>query len=311
MSRDTKVKWCMIATMVAADVTMVVALGLQFPLSDLVRPLGFTILLGSVGYYYYCRKEPAFVLCCLTLAHLVLFSSSYTILMYSGATFNLPLIDDQLVVIDKFLGFHLPDFVAWSQAHPQTQRILQFAYDTLLPQTALVVMILGMCGQRKPLEKFMMRFMISAIITWLIFAFFPAEGPFMAYDYEPNQDQARYLAHFNELRSGQRTLVTYRDAEGLITFPSFHTTWSLLLTLAFWKRRTLLLLATILNGAVIISTMTTGWHYLGDVLAGVIVAILALIFTCLAHKWFYPPSLQTDSDTASADRTSLPKTKTI
>ena len=52
-------------------------------------------------------------------------------------------------------------------------------------------------------------------------------------------------------------------------FPSFHTVWALLLVAAC--PRPFKPVSAGLNAAVIVATLTTGWHYLSDVLAGVVV----------------------------------------
>ncbi|MCH8053857.1 MAG: hypothetical protein IH895_07330, partial [Planctomycetes bacterium] len=118
MTRDTATKWLIIAAAVFLDVILLGALDLKFDLQSLIRPLGFAALLTAVGLYYRWRNESDFVLCVNALLHLVLFSSSYTILMYCLATFNRPLIDPVLVDIDAGLCCHLPAILSWAKAHP-------------------------------------------------------------------------------------------------------------------------------------------------------------------------------------------------
>jgi membrane-associated phospholipid phosphatase len=125
-----------------------------------------------------------------------------------------------------------------------------------------------------------------------VFALAPAAGPSAAYGYAPNATQARYLAHLHELREGARTIVTWRGAEGLITFPSFHTTWAMLLAWGVRKHNWALALSIPLNLAVIAATTTTGWHYFADVVGGVIVGAAVITMTelrqppevCAAHR---------------------------
>jgi membrane-associated phospholipid phosphatase len=146
----------------------------------------------------------------------------------------------------------------------------------MLPQTALVIAVLGFADQRRELRGFVRQFLLSSLLVLATFAIWPATGPFVGYGYKPSTDQACYLAHFDALRSGTRTLITWRDAEGLITFPSFHTTWALLLTYAFRRNRWLFAPSALLNLAVIVSTLTTGWHYFADVFSGIAVAVVAV-----------------------------------
>jgi membrane-associated phospholipid phosphatase len=74
--------------------------------------------------------------------------------------------------------------------------------------------------------------------------------------------------------------VRLAATEGLITFPSFHVAWALLLTWAFRGRRWLFAAAVILNSLVVASTMTTGWHYFSDLLGGAAVALAAMALWC-------------------------------
>ncbi len=286
MTRDTVAKWLVIAAAVLLDVVLLRARDLKFELQSLIRPLGFAVLLTLVGLYYRWRNESDFVLCVNTLLHLVLFSSSYTILMYCLATFNSPLIDPVLVDVDAVLGCNLPAVVSWAKAHPTVERVLHLAYDTLLPQTALIA-ALGLVGDRRPLEVFVQRFMLSALLTVAVFYAYPAAGPFEAFGYEPNDAQARYMEHFEGLRDGEMVTISLQQAEGLITFPSFHATWAILLALGCWHRRWLFALSAVLNGMVLIATLTTGWHYLADVLAGIIVAVVAVGVCHWLDRWVY------------------------
>ena len=288
MTRDTVAKWLIIAAAVLLDVILLSTLDLKLDLPSLIRPLGFAALLTVVGLYYRWRNVSDFVVCVNALLHLVLFSSSYTILMYCLATFNRPLIDPVLVDIDAGLRCHLPAIVSWAQAHPTVQRLLQMAYDTLLPQTALIA-TLGLVGDRRPLEVFVQRFMISALLTAALFYAYPAAGPFEAFGYELSEVQSRYMAHFEGLRAGQMETISLQQAEGLITFPSFHATWAILLALSCRHRPWLFALSALLNGMVLIATLTTGWHYLADVYAGVIVAAIAIGACHWLNRWVYRP----------------------
>jgi membrane-associated phospholipid phosphatase len=88
----------------------------------------------------------------------------------------------------------------------------------------------------------------------------------------------------SELREGVRTAVTWRGAEGLITFPSFHTTWALLLAWAFRGRPRWFVPSAVLNAAVIVATLTTGWHYFADVAAGAALGVAVIWWTEIADS---------------------------
>ena len=71
----------------------------------------------------------------------------------------------------------------------------------------------------------------------------------------------------------------------LVTFPSFHTTWAILLAYAFRGRRRWFIPAVILNAAVIAATLTTGWHYFTDVIGGVLLAVAVIWLTKRLEPW--------------------------
>lgn len=275
MGRDARVKTWLILGVVALDALLIALLGLEFPVGDFATPVVIlTVLAGVAIFYQRIRPTPNFVCCTAALMQLVAFSTAFVVLTYCIAATGQPLVDRELARFDESLGVQVPLVMAWADARPRFSSALEFAYNTILPQTALVVVILGFLGERRSLERFMLTFILCALLTGAAFYFWPADGPFTTYGYATNSSQANYLEHFHGMRSGERTLATWRGAEGLITFPSFHTTWAILLAFALWRRPVLFCFSAVLNAAVVLSTMTTGWHYLADVVGGVAVCLI-------------------------------------
>src|SRR5262245_25605764 len=211
VSGNFKLRCWIIAALMMADVALVLCLRLRVSISDMYKPLGFTLLLTLLSIIYWYRKEPKFILVLLVLNHLVLFGWSYMVLIYAGAALNRPVIDDSLVYWDQLLGYHEPDVVRWAEDHPLLSHWLNVAYNSLLIQTGIVIAVLGLSGERKQLESFMLRLMVSAIVAALIFFVFPAVGPFQVYGYAPDDGQTRFLMHFLQLRSGERLMVTSNE----------------------------------------------------------------------------------------------------
>ena len=127
------------------------AAGFEFPPGDLVQPLVIGgILAGVGGFYTFIRPTPKFVWCVTALAQLILFSTAFTVFMYCVATVSRPLADAHLAAVDQWFGVYIPDVMAWAGAHRVLHYCLQFAYDTLLVQTALVLIVLGLLGGPRP-----------------------------------------------------------------------------------------------------------------------------------------------------------------
>lgn len=285
MSRDHLHKLALIGTVAVMAGLWMAACGLRFPVDDLLSPLVLGLLLGGAAHFYHRRGEVNFVHCLHALLHITLYTSAFCVLMYAVAATGRPLVDDWLSRADAVCGVYLPAVVAWTRAHPNVERLLQFAYNSLLWQTPLVIVLLGFTGDRLRLEGFVRQFMIGSLICAAIFTLWPAAGPFAAYGFDPSPTQARYLEHLHGLREGSRKVVTWREAEGLITFPSFHTCWAILLAGAVRRWPMVFAASVLLNGLVIMSTLTTGWHYFADVLGGAATAGIALAASAVwAHQ---------------------------
>jgi len=283
--RDAKLKLAILAATGLVGGAFALSTGLRFPWSDAVAPLAITVVLGPCAVFYQRRHADQFVATLLAVMQLLIFTACFTVLMYSLASLGLPLRDDVLSESDALLGIHVPAVVEWTRSHPGLDRVVTYAYNSVLPQMLILVLLLGFSGDKQPLEQFVLRFMIALLITAAVFAVIPAKGPFALYDLPTNPTQDRFVEQFDALRSGEMTSVSLRDTEGLVTFPSFHTTWAILLAAAVWHRRRLFVLVVGLNALVILGTMTTGWHYFADVLGGIAVAVAAILLSNVLRPW--------------------------
>lgn len=197
------------------------------------------------------------------LAALVAFSAAFTTLMEAAAAAANPLADDWLLAADAALGLSAPATVAWAHQHPWFLLCMKLAYFSVIPQTAIVLLALA---EKPALWQFLARFMLAAQITVCFFFFFPAEGL-------PTSITPGIAERFYALRAGAD--VDWQSAQGIITFPSFHTAWAIILVAAFWPTP-LRWPAIALNAAMLASTVTVGGHYYVDVVAGAIVALVVV-----------------------------------
>ena len=86
------------------------------------------------------------------------------------------------------------------------------------------------------------------------------------------------------------------DSSGIVSFPSFHTIWAVLSSYALWGFRFLRWPSVICAVLIILSTMTTGWHYFADVLGGLILAFVSIeIATHFSIGDKQPPSTDTSA----------------
>jgi len=299
MSRDTGLKLAIMSITAMLAVGLLATSGMSFSVRELAGPLGVIGTLGPCAVFYHRRQTTQFVMTLLALIQLMVFTSCFTVAMYGVASLGAPLADELLAAIDRAMGLHVPAIVQWANEHPQINQWLMLAYHSVMPQTLLVVLVLGFLNQRRPLEAFVLRYMICLMITLLFFAVVPAECPFTQYGFAPSPHQAHYLEHLQGVRSGERTIVSLTDSEGLVTFPSFHTSYAILLTAAFWRRWRLFIPFAIVNSAVVAATLTSGWHYGIDILGGIVVAAVTILITNRLQPWLAAtsPSANAAEDT--------------
>ena len=83
------------------------------------------------------------------------------------------------------------------------------------------------------------------------------------------------------MKSGGDYRVDMGSPDPLIAFPSWHVILALLAGFGHSRHRFVRPLAIVWSAATVASTLTTGWHYLVDVLGGVAVAATSI---AMAHR---------------------------
>jgi membrane-associated phospholipid phosphatase len=262
--------------------------------TGLIMPMGIMGVVGVAAFHF--RHEENFTLCLSALVQILVFSMSYILLTYLGAGLAFPLWDKQLTAWDAALGFHMPPVKAWLALHPWVDGFLVCVYSSLLPQTAAIIAILGFRNERKKLETFILRMMIAALVAYMFFIWMPAEGPFGAYGMTPaGWGEANYIEHVRSLRAGTFHHFNFAEAQGLITFPSFHVVWAIFLFMAVRHLRFVNVLFAVLEVAVILATVPAGGHYLVDVPAGFVLAAAVCWITAEKTKGVPAPSASPES----------------
>ncbi len=290
MSVDQAIKWTIILTVVGIDLILLAIFPLHPRWTDLLAPALCGILLAGLSLHYHRRGGDSLVLCMVSLLHVGCYSSAISLMIYGFGMVALPLADPWLVLSDAWLGFSPPRLVAWFDAHRVLDHWLTWAYLFIVPQTALMILAVSMAGRRIRLEQFIFQFMLGTFVCAWFFLFIPAGGPVVGYGLTPAEWQEPYLDHLRGLRSGEPFLFTWQGTEGLVTFPSFHTAWAIMLMIAWWDSRLFRYPMLFLNALIIVSTVTTGSHYLIDLGGGA-----ALAWACArASAWVTSVSYQAD-----------------
>jgi membrane-associated phospholipid phosphatase len=200
---------------------------------------------------------------------------------YLSVSLALPLRDAE--AIDHALGFDWPEFLAVTNAHPIIAQMLRAAYRTSGPQLVLLLIFLSLTRRRNRLAEFLAIFAMSLVVTMMGMTLVPAEGAYAFFAPMPAQfsnfgpDSGMWHhATFIALRTQAAPVLDFADAQGLVTFPSFHTILAIITSYAVRDVRYLAVPTAALNLVVIVSTLPEGGHYLIDLIAGGLIAVFAI-----------------------------------
>jgi membrane-associated phospholipid phosphatase len=248
--------WCLVGTMALMTIVSFALARLTVDFSSPWLPLAITGLFGMSVFYRYRRPDPH--LCAVTeaAAQMLLILLFGILLTYAAMATNFPYRDAELHAIDRALGLDRREYLDFVNSRPLLAELAGYSYQSLLPQFALVPMVLMVAGQLPRLRR------------WMI-----AEA----------------------LRAGTLQSIKLDNLEGLITFPSFHTTGALMF---IWAFRTVPFVrgpAAALNISLILATPIDGAHYFIDLVGGATVA-----FAAIAASYWLCRFARADEDLAVA-----------
>jgi membrane-associated phospholipid phosphatase len=197
---------------------------------------------------------------------------------YALQRLALPLQDQLLQSADRALGFDWSAYARWVDRHSVVQAMSHMAYDSILAQTILPLVVFTLADRRSELRAYLLAFAIAFTLTIILSALMPAAGPIAFVDRATFEilhfTGATPLDHLARLRAAG-PLVMDDAPGGIATFPSFHATIAVLtpLTLRGFPRIFVVLL--VLDAVMLCGTLTEGAHYFTDVLAGAGMALFA------------------------------------
>ena len=193
----------------------------------------------------------------------------------AAARLRAPLRDDFFGRADQLMNVRVPDIMAWA-SHSWLGSTINSTYMWVLLLMPISVLIPILTGKREYARKFVASNLVSFAIGIPLFALAPAVGPWKYYHFVPSSlqwtDCESVLA---ALRLPGPYLVSAQSA-GVVCFPSFHVIWAFLCAYALWGFRFARVPVCLVCSTIILSTMTTGWHYFTDVLGGLAVAALSV-----------------------------------
>lgn len=210
----------------------------------------------------------------LTLPWLIVLMGIIPLTVVVSARVGGQISDPLFVHLDERLGFNVPAIMAWASRHMYAQRVLGHAYSLLFWFLATACLLPPLMGKRKAAQEFLLANAIVFLLAVPLFSAFPAVGPWVGYHFAANSAQQLCETSIRALH--QSAHADGVQAFGIVCFPSFHVIWAVLSSIALWSVRWLRVPAVILAALIVVSTLTTGWHYGVDVLAGLFLCLVAM-----------------------------------
>ncbi|NNM75837.1 phosphatase PAP2 family protein [Sphingomonas sp. ID1715] len=209
----------------------------------------------------------------MTLFTLLAIALSYAFTARAG-----PLWDGSLAQADRAMGLEWPVLRATLDRWPLAVPLLGFSYHSLSLQMVVLICGLSAAGELSRLRLLVCAAILSGFATVFLSAVVPANGNL----FDPAQyrylwpavpwQQAELL---HGLRSGAVRTIDFMKPEGIVTFPSYHATLGLLFARGFRYVPGLRVAGPVWAGLTVLATPIFGGHYMVDVLAGAVLAVIA------------------------------------
>ena len=275
------IEWAIILVVAVSDAILLAETSFRLEASPELKILADVIPLAVL--FVICRRWRSFPRITRRLAHLirtvlalVLFTNAAVILNFIlTGILPLPRWDGALATADRALGLNWLDMYQWLARHPAIEASARAVYMSLGPEMLILIFALELLGHHNQARAFLRWFMASAIATVIIGILIPAAGAFVYY-HLPVASTTGYVAQWAELRNGTLRSINPFDNQGLVVFPSFHTSLAVLCACAAWPLRILRYPLLALNLLIILSSPAMGGHYFIDIIAGIFLAALTI-----------------------------------
>jgi hypothetical protein len=185
-------------------------------------------------------------------------------------TLPFPIADPVLARWDEALGLDWVAYATWLGGHPWISELLYWVYATIVGVSLLTIIVLHFLNQERAAESVSLQF-TGGIIAVVIGSAFPAMGaptyhqaPLAVMAAFPAHSGAQWTTTLEHLRSG---LPAEISPIGLVSFPSYHIAWTMIIAWSFRGYR-LFPLFVAYGVATVAATPIFGGHYFVDMIAG-------------------------------------------
>jgi hypothetical protein len=292
-ARLDRLIWRLIAAVAAVVLAAPLVSGFHIEVETFLTPATAALALSALAVFYgYFRPDRRLAAGLICTAQLITFAAVGAPLSYLAAAANLPLQDALFDRWDKALGLDWQALLALLNTLHALHAPFALAYMSLTVQMTTVVLCLAFSSRFLGLRIFMLAFIFAAVMTIAVSALLPAAGPWPYYGLTAADSphfvpavRENWLPVFHGLRDGSFRALVAIGSEGIIAFPSLHAALAVIVAVALWPVRYARWPALALNITMIAATPIDGSHYFVDVVAGVAVALLALVIAHKAAEW--------------------------
>jgi hypothetical protein len=225
------------------------------------------------------------------LANTLIATASFLLFTIAASAFTyqlLPIwrapIDPWLMSIDRMLGFHWPDLLAFAADRPWLAETTRYAYMSSFVQFTLLVLVLGFSNRTHELHVFMLATVTTTLTTIAVWGLFPSFGTTTVYAIDADVEArlrpivgSSYGLELLRRAAEGPVRISAQDSLGLVAAPSYHTVMALL---AIYAARTIPYLrvgALALNLMILPGILIHGGHHLVDIFAGAIVTVIGIL----------------------------------
>ena len=204
-----------------------------------------------------------------------------TVMTYVGLAQSGSFWDARFLLADRALGF---DWLGWFHfvtRHGAVAAVLSFLYVSLTYQAVYFTLLMGLMSAAGRMKEIFWLLLFALVLTALFCWLMPAMGPYQTFAL---QSYGPFLPEIARLHASHGLAISLAQLQGVVTFPSFHTTMALAMIYAFRRTGIIGWGIALANGVLLLGVPVYGGHYLVDMIAGTGVFVLALAAVRLAAR---------------------------
>ena len=186
---------------------------------------------------------------------------------------------------DGWLGVYVPSIETWASNH-WLGILANKTYTMLFPFMRIAILLPILAGKLKDAQKFLTANLAAFALGLPVTALLPGIAPWFGDHFTATPDNAMCQA-FILLAIRRPGPYIYQYPAGAIAFPSFHVVWAILCAYALWGFRPLRIPVSLFSSLIIFSTLSTGSHYLCDVIAGIVLVAVAIVIAERHSRGFF------------------------